>query len=204
MKYTSNGGDLYRKIEIIKDVESRVWRNSPSIWPSRLPLREPSRPAPQQQTKPYKTTVREGALSKMRNPTTRDDKSWGEKQHHEQREPSPDVGKKGKYIVRVKWVDRPWLRERHFRQGSCTHAMAGNCAGRTGGKLRKQVVLGNGASSKTHPRFRLSCFNNSSTVLWGSASLITSRPYIFCDCFCIPIEVPYIVENHNYTIKILE
>jgi hypothetical protein len=31
MKYTSNGGDPHRKAEIIEDIESRVWGNSPSI-----------------------------------------------------------------------------------------------------------------------------------------------------------------------------
>jgi hypothetical protein len=124
MKYTSNRGDPYRKVEIIEDVESRIWKNSPSIWPSRLLLREPSRPALQQQTKPYKTTVREGALSKMRNPTPRDDKSWGEKRHHEQREPSRDVSKKGKCIVRVK-VSRSTLIARTPFPAGLMHARYG-------------------------------------------------------------------------------
>jgi hypothetical protein len=34
----------------------------------------------------------------MRNPRTRDHTSSGEKQNHEEREPSPDVGRKGKCI----------------------------------------------------------------------------------------------------------
>jgi hypothetical protein len=127
MKYTSNGGDPHRKAKIIKDVESMVWGNSPSIWPSRLPLREPSRPALQQQTKPYKTIVREGALSKMRNPTTYDDRRWEEKWHHEQREPSPNVGKKGKCIVQMK-VSRSTLIARTPFPARLMHA-------RYGGKL---------------------------------------------------------------------
>jgi hypothetical protein len=77
----------------------------------------------------------------MRNPTTSDDTSSREDSNHVEREPTVDVGKKGKCIRVQGTTSTLFGVENNLAGGSCTcTVMAGNGTRRFGKKYRREVV----------------------------------------------------------------